>query len=93
MALINIQKEKTSDGWSFKVEVSEGGSNTSHLVTLTKSYYDKVAKDSCTPEELVERSFRFLLSKEPKESILSFFDLSIINHFFPDFEKSVLEGS
>jgi len=34
----------------------------------------------------VRESFRFLLEREPKESILREFDLSVIKRYFPDYD-------
>jgi len=41
------------------------------------------------PEELVRHSFEFLLEREPKESILGRFDLSVIGRYFPEFEREI----
>jgi hypothetical protein len=37
-------------------------------------------------EELVGDGFAFLLDREPKESILREFDLSVIKRYFPDYD-------
>jgi hypothetical protein len=37
-------------------------------------------------EELVRDSVGFLLEREPKESILREFDLSVIKRYFPDYD-------
>jgi len=37
-------------------------------------------------EDLVADSFGFLLGREPKESILREFDLSVIKRYFPDYD-------
>lgn len=42
-----------------------------------------------TPEELVRRSFEFLLQRESKESILREFDLSVIQRYFPDYDQAM----
>ena len=41
------------------------------------------------PTDLVERSFAFLLEREPRESILRSFDLSVIGRYFPDWERAI----
>ena len=38
-----------------------------------------------TPEELLEASFKFLLEREPKEAILTKFELPVIERYFPDY--------
>ena len=42
-----------------------------------------------SPEDLIRRSFEFLLEREPKESILSRFHLSVIGRYFPDYEREI----
>ena len=42
-----------------------------------------------SPERLVSASFRFLLEREPKESILRSFDLMVISHYFPEYEREI----
>jgi hypothetical protein len=37
----------------------------------------------------VRRSFEFLLEREPKESILARFDLSVISRYFPEYEDEI----
>jgi hypothetical protein len=37
----------------------------------------------------VEESFAFLLEREPKESIMREFDLTVIARYFPDFEQEI----
>ena len=40
-------------------------------------------------EELIKRSFDFLLKRESKESILSQFNLKVISTYFPGYEKQI----
>jgi len=42
-----------------------------------------------TAEELVRRSFEFLLQRESKESILREFDLSVIQRYFPEYDEAM----
>ena len=42
-----------------------------------------------TPERCVEVAFRFLLDREPKESILGRFDATAISRYFPEFEREM----
>jgi hypothetical protein len=39
----------------------------------------------CSKELLVEKSFEFLLEREPKESILSEFGIMVIAKYFPEY--------
>lgn len=91
MAQIDVQTASKRDGWAFAVTVSEGGSQTSHRVTLTRAAYGRLAGEVCTPEELVRKSFEFLLEREAKESILGEFDLTVISRYFPEYEREITE--
>jgi hypothetical protein len=37
----------------------------------------------------IEAAFRFLLDREPKESILGRFDVTVISRYFPEFEREL----
>jgi hypothetical protein len=39
-----------------------------------------------SPAACIEAAFRFLLDREPKEAILARFDVTLISHYFPEFE-------
>ena len=77
------------DGFVYHVSVTaQDGTSTSHLVTVWPSDVDRYAPDA-TPEELLEASFAFLLEREPKESILSRFELPVIERYFPEYPAVV----
>ena len=44
---------------------------------------------SLDPEKVVEKSFEFLLEREPKENILQEFDITVISHYYPDFISEI----
>lgn len=101
---IDIREKYNGDAaWIYTIEISNSNSKTTHEVTVLKSYYEELS-NSCnstsaspalrygarnSPEELVKQSFKFLLTREPKESILKKFDLSIIQKYFPDYEQTM----
>ena len=92
-----IEVEKTSAGGKteFQVTVSEGGGKTTHRVSMSPLTYKKLSKGAVSEERLVQAAFEFLLDREPKESILRSFDLTVISRYFPEFEGSIgkyLEG-
>jgi len=76
------------DSTTFEVIV-EDTSTTTHKVTVTPSYYEKLTNKRVTPEVLVERSFKFLLQRERNTSILRSFELSEISRYFPEYEKTI----
>lgn len=71
---------------TFQVTVREDNGATEHRVRV-----DDVppAAAGMAPEHLVEASFRFLLDREPKESILRSFDLSVIGRYFPEYRDRI----
>ena len=81
---------KKIDERTFEVTV-KGRETTNHEVTVDPSYYEKLTKGSVPPETLVDKSFEFLLEREPNTSILRKFDLTIINQYFPEFESKIKE--
>lgn len=83
-----IRVERCGPG-SFRVTVMEGASKSTHTVSLSSDYYEKLTRKQVSQEVLIERSFQFLLEHEPKESILREFDLPLIGRYFPDYESVI----
>jgi hypothetical protein len=83
-----IEVEKI-DNSKFRVRIIEAGGETIHDVTVTPNDYARLTNGKVDPEELVRRSFEFLLEREPKESILTRFDLSVISRYFPEYVKEI----
>jgi hypothetical protein len=77
------------DANRFRVHVVEGNSESTHEVALDPEYTAKLAAETVPPEELIRKSFEFLLEREPNESILSRFDLSVISRYFPEYEREI----
>jgi hypothetical protein len=73
----------------YEVTVQEGGSSSRHTVTVDPAYSLKLTGGLISEEELVRRSFEFLLAREPKESILSRFELNVIARYFPEYEQRI----
>ena len=73
----------------FLVIVNEGSSKTEHNVELDNEYYQKLTKVKITKEDLIKKSFEFLLKRESKESILSRFNLKVIKRYFPEYEEKI----
>lgn len=75
-------------GSIYQVTVSDERGQTMHHVTVWPSDVERYAPGS-TPEELLETSFRFLLEREPKEAILSKFELPVIERYFPEYRRVI----
>lgn len=79
-----------TDGWTCAVALRDDGREvTSHEVTVRSADLARLAPDATDPTDLVERSFAFLLEREPPSSILRRFDLPVIGRYFPDYEAVV----
>ena len=88
MTDISVTQLSHEDGkYTFEVHVRDADSETTHRVTLSESYYEKLTGGEITPQELMQKSLRFLLSREPKESILKQFDLIDISVYFPEYRE------
>ena len=84
-----MQAVPQGDGWVCEVDVDEDGSKTHHLVTVTREGLERWGRgaDREAVEDLVRRSFVFLLEREPATSILRTFDLSVISRYFPEYDR------
>jgi len=82
---VNVTVEANANGWTCHVRIDEDGRPASeHTVTVTRADKERFAPQA-TVEELVARSFGFLLEREPPTSILRRFDLADIERYFPDY--------
>lgn len=84
-------KVNVIDSTTFEVVV-EDRITTTHRVTVPANYYRKLTNNLVSPEVLVEKSFEFLLEREPNTSILRSFELSVISRYFPEYENVIRKG-
>lgn len=75
------------------MRVSEGTSETTHEVTVSAGDLQRLASGHRSPDAFVRACFEFLLTREPKESILRSFDVSVISRYFPEFEREISRPS
>jgi len=80
--MIKVEK-KNQQEFTVKVEEKE------YDVGLDDEYWQDLTGGKISKEELIKKSFEFLLEREPKESILSRFNLRIINQYFPEFKEEI----
>lgn len=83
------EKEESDKNWVFEVRVGEDPDVTVHKVVLPKDYWERLTDSRHSQEELVRKSFEFLLRREPKESILREFELPVIQKYFPEYESEM----
>jgi len=83
--MITVKLIKGSD---FEVLV-ESKSTTQHKVHVSNGFYKLLTDGKFSCENLIKVSFEFLLERESNNSILSHFDLKVISHYFPEYEKEI----
>ena len=74
---------------TYRVRVTEGRSETVHDVTLATGDLSRLGQPGEAGDRFVARCFDFLLAREPKESILRRFDISVISRYFSEFEREI----
>ena len=80
--ITEIEKDK------FLVEVSHNV-KSSHNVVISDKVYQELTDSMISKYELLEKSFAFLLDREPNTSILTNFEIQIISHYFSDYTNCV----
>jgi hypothetical protein len=91
MSTIETQCTPTPDGWRCAVTVRDDRGSSSHAVTVSADDATALAAatDASDIERLLYETFDFLLEREPKESILRSFDLSVVSQYFPEYEHEI----
>lgn len=79
------------DESTFTVTV-RAGTTTTHTVTVSPEYHEKLTGGRVGVDELVAKSFEFLLEREPNTSILGRFDLPLIGRYFPEYESWIRQA-
>ena len=79
---------ETIDKKTFRITV-DASTRTTHTVTVDPAYYEKLTGGEVDVETLLRKSFEFLLQRESNTSILSRFDLPLISHYFPEYERTI----
>ncbi len=85
-ALIEVERLKNRE---FQLRIIEGRSESTHRVSISEDDYQRLCGGKIEADELVRQSFKFLLAREPKESILPEFDLPLIGRYFPEYEREL----
>lgn len=89
MAVEVVEKGRDVTAIRFEVRVVEETTTTTHEVTVKLKDMARLARKEETPTGFVKRVFEFLLAREPKESIMRRFDISVISTYFPEFEQAM----
>ena len=88
--MVSVRVETQGDHWLCHVSVEHAGQRTRHTVTVSRADLERWADgtESNHVESLVVRSFDFLLEREPPSAILASFDLSLIERYFPEYDRA-----
>jgi len=89
--VVEVRAQPSGQDWVCDVIVVTQGAQTRHSVTVTRGDLDRwgAGHDAAAVEDLVSRSFDFLLQREPPASILRKFDLSVIQRYFPEYDREI----
>jgi len=87
---IAVTRTASAPKLELEVDVREGRGSTHHTVTVDPATFQRLAGASgASPEDFVHAVFEFLLEREPKESIMSRFDVTVVSRYFPEFESEI----
>ncbi|ANW04133.1 hypothetical protein [Bradyrhizobium icense] len=87
--MIKVERTGEGDPLEFEVTVRGASGETHHHVTMARETCERLTMGVHTPERCIETAFRFLLDREPQESILRRFDITVISRYFPEFEREL----
>lgn len=87
--MIKVACVDDNDPFVFEVSVGDGAETTRHTVTMSRRTFDQLGGNKHPPDYCIAAAFRFLLVREPKESILPRFDVTEISRYFPEFESEL----
>ena len=86
---IAVDCRGTHESWLCHVTIGDDPGATNYAVTVSGETVRELAAGEAEPTRLVEESFRFLLEREPRESILRTFELPLICRYFPEYEDQI----
>jgi hypothetical protein len=76
-------------GITFDVIVRDAHGESRHRVTIQADEARRWAEFGAEVPQGVEAVMRFLIDREPKESILSAFDTNVVRRYFPEFNDAL----
>lgn len=92
MSNIKIIKKIENDyGWLFTVQLKVKDTITDHLVSVPLTTYRELTGGKTDPDELVIKSFEFLLEHESPKSILPEFELDTIGTYYDDWWQAMVK--
>jgi hypothetical protein len=89
---IDVTCRPEADRWACAVTLSDERGRSVHQVGVARRDLERLAPGAASPDDLVRRSFEFLLDREPRQSILASFELPLIGRYFPEYEATMIES-
>ena len=87
--IIDVTQIADDNSADYVYEVKLKPHGYSYKVRLSSEYCQKLTGGKVDGQELVKKSFDFLLENESPESILKEFDLPVISQYYPDYEQEI----
>lgn len=89
--MITVKASRAGGGWVCEVSLELRGQRTEHTVTVSEASLARwgTGSEPKDVEDLVHRSFEFLLEREPPGAILRQFELSVIETYFPEYDELI----
>jgi hypothetical protein len=87
--VVTVHAEPSGESWRCDVSVDHGSVRSQHVVTVRPGDLARWAagRERRDVEHLVARSFDFLLEREPANAILATFELTVIQRYFPEYDR------
>ena len=87
--MVRVRAVADGDSWRCEVSVDQAGERTHHMVMVRPADLANWASGTQAQdvEDLVARSFDFLLEREQPSSVLAAFELSVIQRYFPEYDR------
>jgi hypothetical protein len=89
---VSVSCRPETGGWRCTASLATPGEpSRDYEVTVSEEDAERLAaaRGTADIERLVYETFDFLLEREPKESILRTFDLSVVGRYFPEYEHEI----
>jgi len=90
MTTIDVIADETGRRLTVTIE-DEDGTSSRHVVGVSDADWDRFGGGYGSRFDLMLATFRFLLEREPKESILGSFELRDIARYFPEYGERFTE--
>ncbi|MGH7705787.1 MAG: hypothetical protein ACRENY_07950 [Candidatus Dormibacteria bacterium] len=85
---ITVEAAETAAGWRCQVSVKSPQVVHRYTLHVSRAQLERYGKGRSVLE-LACATFEFLLAREPPQSILREFDLSVVEGYFPEFPHTI----